>query len=55
MKYLLRFLLALVISAIVVITYASIKAVGNEHSKLGMVQNIAVLRKMRYVVGLGPY
>ena len=40
MKYLFRFLLALVISAIVVITYASIEAVGNEHSRLGRVQNM---------------
>lgn len=39
-KYLLRFLFALVISAIVVITYASIQAVGNEHSRLGRVENM---------------
>ncbi|MCC3420983.1 MAG: hypothetical protein JGK12_30070 [Microcoleus sp. PH2017_01_SCD_O_A] len=40
MKYFFRFLLALVISAIVVITYASIEAVGNKHSRLGRVQNM---------------
>jgi len=40
MKYLLRFLLALVISALVVVTYGSIEAVGNEHSIVGKVENM---------------
>lgn len=40
MKYFLRFLLALVISAIVVVTYGSIEAVGNEHSIVGRVENM---------------
>jgi hypothetical protein len=40
MKYLLRFLLALVISATVVVTYGSIEAVGNEYSRVGRVENM---------------
>ncbi|MGB8687811.1 MAG: hypothetical protein WCD53_10815 [Microcoleus sp.] len=35
-----RFLLALVISAIVVVTYGSIEAVGNEHSRVRRVENM---------------
>ena len=40
MKYLLRFLLALVISALVVVTYGKIEAVGNEHSRVGRGENM---------------
>ncbi|WP_377473643.1 MAG: hypothetical protein P2A85_15685 [Microcoleus anatoxicus] len=40
MRYFLRFLLALVISAIVVVTYGSIQAVGNEHSRIGRIENM---------------
>ena len=40
MKYLLPFLLALVISAILVVTYGSIEAVGNEHSIVGRGENM---------------
>jgi len=47
MKYLLRFLLALVISAIVVVTYGSIRAVGNENSKVEKVTNMASRKSKR--------
>lgn len=40
MKYLLPFLLALVISAILVVTYGSIEAVGKEHSRVGRGENM---------------
>lgn len=47
MKYLLRFLLALVISAIVVVTYGSIEAVGNEHSIVERGENMTSQSKDR--------
>ena len=40
MKYLLRFLLALVISALLVVTYGNIEAVWKEHSRVGRVENM---------------
>ncbi|XZN93426.1 MAG: hypothetical protein ACM65M_11630 [Microcoleus sp.] len=40
MKYFWRFFLALVISAIVVVTYGNIQAVGNEHSRIGRIENM---------------
>ncbi|WP_377473714.1 MAG: hypothetical protein P2A85_15875 [Microcoleus anatoxicus] len=47
MKYFLRFFLALVISAIVVVTYGSIQAVGNENSQVEKVTNMASRKSKR--------
>ncbi|WP_377473634.1 MAG: hypothetical protein P2A85_15665 [Microcoleus anatoxicus] len=47
MRYFLRFLLALVISAIVVVTYGRIQAVGNENSKFEKVTNMASRKSKR--------
>ncbi|XZO04270.1 MAG: hypothetical protein ACM65L_11375 [Microcoleus sp.] len=47
MKYFLRFFLALVISAIVVVTYGSIQAVGNENSQVEKVTNMASKKSKR--------
>ncbi|MEG3972017.1 hypothetical protein QUA00_31015 [Microcoleus sp. T2B6] len=47
MKYLLRFLLALVMAALLVVTYGSIQAVGNENSKVEKVTNMASRKSKR--------
>ncbi len=47
MRYFLRFLLALVMAALLVVTYGSIQAVGNQNSKLEKVTNMASRKSKR--------
>lgn len=47
MRYFLRFLLALVMAALLVVTYGSIQAVGNENSKVENVTNMASRKSQR--------
>lgn len=47
MRYFLRFLLALVMAALLVVTYGSIQAVGNENSKVEKVTNMASRKSKR--------
>ena len=46
-RYFLRFLLALVMAALLVVTYGSIQAVGNENSKVEKVTNMASRKSKR--------
>ena len=47
MRYFLRFLLALVMAALLVVTYGSIQAVGNQDLKLEKVTNMASRKSKR--------
>ncbi|MBE9096045.1 hypothetical protein [Tychonema sp. LEGE 07203] len=47
MRYFLRFLLALLMAALLVVTYGSIQAVGNENSQLGNVKKMASRKSKR--------
>ena len=46
-RYFLRFLLALVMAALLVVTYGSIQAVGNQDLKLEKVTNMASIKSKR--------
>ena len=47
MRYFLRFLLALVMAALLVVTYGNIQAIGNQDLKLEKVTNMAYIKSKR--------